>query len=187
MNTIDDILTDKDYSLASIIFSLLHDHPIGVSIPIELPHARLLTFIQRFHDVSTYQQYINNNRQKMMTLFLNNNKLLDWDRNRNDIDHNLCDIFVFCDTFRNYLDMNKWKGCYRERIRKVFMHDKLDYQLLYVGLDYLITICEEFHEDDGLREKFCADGRRIAAALGDRFGQRATKLSREVMEHEITE
>ncbi len=181
MTTIDDIKFDTDYSYASSFFLLLHDqHPH--STPVKLPHANILTFIRRFHDLFDCQQYVDKNRQKMITLFTTNNKFLDWDTHIHAIDDNLCKLFIYCDTYRGYINMKLWNGRYQGKIREIFMNEDLDFQLLYVGINYLKTVCNELHEDNSLREKFRADANRICRAMGDYFGSQATQLSQETKE-----
>jgi len=179
MTTIDDIKFDTDYSYASTFFLLLHDQ----HLPVKLAHANILTFIRRFHDLFDCQQYVDKNRQKMITLFTTNTKFLDWNTNINVIDDNLYKLFIYCDTPRGHINMKQWNGRYHAKIQEVFMKEDLDYRLLYVGVDYLKTVCDELHEDRGLREKFRADANRICRALGDYFGSQATQLSEENTEY----
>jgi hypothetical protein len=182
MQSIDDIKFDIDYSYPSTFFLLLYNHQLH-SIPIELSHADLLTFIRRFQNLFDCQQYVDNNLQKMITLFINNNQFLDWDRNRNSIQPNLCKIFIYCNTFLGYCNMKSWNGPYHEKIRDIFMEEDLNYHLLYAGIDHVRTICAESDEDNGLHEKFQRDGKRICLALGDYFGSRATRLSIETTDN----
>jgi hypothetical protein len=171
---------DTDYSQASSLFHLLYDHHLhlpDIFTNIGLKYASLFTYIQCFHDLEECRQLIDNSRQKMITLFISSNTLIHWHNNINDTDNNITNVFIFCDTFLSFTKMTEWDGCYHRKVRGVIMHDKLEYRLLYVGLDHIYTICEDFREDDGVRQKFIADGKQILRALGNYFGQRATKLS----------
>jgi hypothetical protein len=182
MATINDIQFDRDYTQASTHFLLLYhrhlDQP-GPSVVVPLSHAHLLRFIHHFHDLFECKQHVSSNLAKMITLFVAENKLLDWHNSINDIDPNVFRVFIFCDTYHGFLKMKAWNGCYHEKVRDVFMREKLEYQMLYVGLDYIKTTCDEFREDNGVRDKFMADGGRVADALGSFFGQKATRLSQE--------
>lgn len=176
MNTIDNIIFDIDYSCASTSFLLLHDH---LPTLIKLQHADILTYIHRFENLFICQEYVDNNRQKMVTLFTTDRNFLNWDTNIKSIDHNLWKIFIYCDTIHGHMNVIEYQGRYQKKIREIFMNEKLDFYLLSAGLDHLKTICDELDEDDALREKFKTDGKRILNALGDYFGSKITKLSYE--------
>ena len=147
MANIDDIQFDRDYSHASTHFLLLYhphvDQP-SHSVVVPMSYTQLLTFIHHFHNLFECQQHVSSNLSKMMTLFVSDNKLVDWHNSTNDIDPNVFRVFIFCNTFQGYRNMINWKGCYYEKVREVFRGDDLEFKLLYVGLDYIKSAVMSF-------------------------------------------
>lgn len=186
MYTIDDIQFDNNYAHASRLFLLLHDHSDfqdGTSLVVDLPHAKLLTFVRTVSNLLNCQEFISNQPNKMITLFTNNRKLATWNDQNNETTFNLRELYIFCDGLHSLSRMVRWNGCYKDRVKDTFMHDDLDYELLYVGIRHIKKSSKEFPEDSGLHRKFLLDGQRISMALGNWFGHRASfndaKLSEE--------
>jgi len=182
MKTIEDITFNERYSHASTFFLFLYDRYPHLSIPIELPHADSLTCIRPFHDPLHCQQHVDNHRQKMIILFTTDKKFLNRYRNPNDIDPNLCEIFIYCNTMQGHLEMIRLRNHYGTRIQKVIMVEDLDFRLLLAGADYINIVAEEFKDNDDLHDQFLADGKRIGEAMAEYFGSRATRLSEEETE-----
>ena len=177
MQGINNINFDENYLYASKYLLLLHNN--SQTPPVELRHANLLTYVRRFQNIFNCQEYVDNNRQKEIILFTTDNQFLDWNTNINTIDYNLRKLFIYCNTLVRHFNMIRWNGRYKEKIQEVFIDQDLNYYLLYIGLDYVKNVCDELHEDNGLRNKLCDDGKRIGRALIDYFGSRLTQLSQE--------
>ncbi|CAF1213659.1 unnamed protein product [Rotaria sp. Silwood1] len=173
MKTIDDIVFDANYSHATDQFLLLYDHNtnrIGPSPVVELSNALLMTFVHVFRNFIRCQQYVRDNNQKLITLFISNRNIIDWNNQFDENDHNIDKIHIFCDTYFDYIKMKRWDGCYKTKIRDVCLPDDIDIKLMKLGVDYIHSILPEFKQDRGLYNKFCADARRLLGAI-DKFFQ----------------
>ena len=185
MRTIEDIQFDRDYSQARTRFLLLYDDhrsQHGPSIFIELPYVSALTFVNTFSNLHRCQEYIRGDPQRKVILFTTNQKLRDWDSSIPNTDRNLQELSIFCDTFSELSKMQQWNGCYHEKIKKVFMYDKLCYELLYSGLGYVKAVSDEFREDRGLRTKILGDARRITKALEHYFEHQLDMMNEPISE-----
>jgi hypothetical protein len=172
MITIDNITYDNDYSHATTRFLLLNDQTLnqtGPSPVIEIPNATLMTFIHVFRDLFQCQAYVRNDNQKLITLVIANKNIIDWDTNIGVTDHNINEIYIFCDTCLSYITMRNWNRCYRNRIRDVYLPDELDFKLLQLGANHVYKIIKDFRETRGLRDKFRADGQRLSQAMANYF------------------
>jgi hypothetical protein len=179
MGSIDDIQFDTNYSPAIFQFLLLNDqrlNQIGLSSVITLPHALLMTFINVFHDLIQCQQYISSDYRKIITLIISHKKMIKWDNEINVIDNNIDKIYIFCDTFSDYLAMKKWDGCYREKIQDVYLPDTLDYHLIMLGIDYIHKVMPEFRDDRRVYRKFGANVQNLIGALNNYFQDQIESL-----------
>jgi hypothetical protein len=89
-------------------------------------------------------------------------------------------LLTFVHHFDNIVECQRHVSTNLAKMITLFvMDDELEFQLLYVGLGYIMTTCDEFREDNGVRDKFMADGKRITDAIGSFFGQKATRSSQE--------
>lgn len=179
MTTFEDIQFDTCYSHPTFRFLLLKNelsNQIGPSPVIVAPNASLMTFIQVFNELIQCQQFINNAKQKLITLFISNEKIIDWNNQINIIDNNIDKIYIYCDTYFDYLKMKRWKGCYQYKIQGVYRQDQVDLNLIKLGIDYIYSIMGEYQDDRGLRRKFCTDARKLTQALMDYFQKQMDDL-----------
>lgn len=174
MRTFHDIKFDQNYLYSTFQFLLINDNKNNTNrtgpVPVvALPNALIMTFINVFQDLNICRQYISEQNQKVIKLFISNSNLIDWDNVTDKVENNIQDVYVFCDTFFNYLQMKQWKGLYQNKIRDVYLTDQVDYQLLRLGVDYLHSAIPECREDRGLARLFRADAKRLLDALKDYF------------------
>ncbi|CAF3533889.1 unnamed protein product [Rotaria socialis] len=94
---------------------------------------------------------------------------MDWDKLNNEIHFNINEVYIFCDSFNDYILMQKWNGRYQHTIRGVYSPDQVDYRLLRLDVDYIWPILPEFQEDRGLSRIFRADAKRLLTALEEYF------------------
>ncbi|CAF0884195.1 unnamed protein product [Rotaria sordida] len=179
MTTIHDIIFDENYSHATHRFLLLDDHStnrIGPLPVIPLSNALLMTFIHVFRNLIQCQRYISDDNRKMITLFISNRNIIDWNNQFDENDNNIDNIHLFCDTYFDYIKMKRWDGCYRRKIQGIHLPDEVDYTLLKLGVDYIHSILPGFREDRGLCRKFCADARQLIGALDKYFQDQMDNL-----------
>jgi hypothetical protein len=176
MGTIDDITFDRNYSHATFRFLLLNEQNLGPTPAIILRHVPLMTFIDVFRNLIQCQQNINNDNRKMITLVVSDRNISKWHDQINVIDRNIDKVYIFCETYSDYLAMKKWNGCYREKIQDVYLPDTFEYELLRLGVDYIHKIMPEFRQERGLYRRFGTDARRLLAALDDYFEDQINSL-----------
>ncbi|CAF3397600.1 unnamed protein product [Rotaria socialis] len=172
MRTIDDINFDRNYLHPTIRFLLLDDlttNRVGPTPVIPLPNALLMTFVNVYNNLMQCQLYIRNENRKMIKLCISNRNIMDWDNLNNEMHSNVNEVYIFCDTFYDYTLMQRWNGCYQDKIRGVYLPDQVDHKLLKLGIDYIYSILPEFQEDRGLSRIFRADARRLLDALREYF------------------
>ena len=167
------------YSHASYFFLLLYNHKPHPSTPVELPHARLLSYVQPFGDLLACQQHVDNHRQKMITLFTTDSKFIRWHNDSPDLNSNLNPIYIYCDTLEGHSRIIGTQNSYSRNIQKVLMVQELDFDLLIAGLQYIRNVSQEFQDDPGVCNLFRADGRRVLQAMNNYFENGAVRLSQE--------
>jgi hypothetical protein len=87
----------------------------------------------------------------------------------NVTDDNICNVYIYCNLFENFIEMKRWDGCYRNKIRDVYLLDDLEYHLLKLGVDYIRQIRLEFKNERGLCRKFSNHARELLRALDNYF------------------
>lgn len=175
MGTISEIRTDTDYHHYTVQFLLLNNQysdQAGTSPVILLSHASLLSFIQVFEDVLQCQGYIRNNIRKLHTLFISHEKIIEWHNRINDTETNIDKVYIFCSLYSDYLAMKAWTGCYRTKIRDVYLSKDMEYHLLKLGFDHIHQILPEFPET-GLKRKLCRQAQDMLRTLSNYFQDRA--------------
>jgi hypothetical protein len=172
MGTIDDIQFDTNYSHPTFRFLLLnnsHSNEAGPSPVTVLTYTSLLTFIDVDNDLVRCQNYINDNKQKIITLVISDKKMIEWQNNINVIDDNIRKVYIFCNLYSDFLKMKGWNGCYRTQIQDVYLPDTLEYNLLRLGVDYIYQIKPEFKQEPGLYRNICRHARELLSALDNYY------------------
>lgn len=188
MSTFNDIQYDTDYSQATFQFLLLYNqylNPSGPSPVLVLPYASLMTFINVFQNLNRCQQHINNNNnnQKLITLAISDEQIIEWDNNNIRVsDNNIDKVHIFCENYADFLAMKKWDGCYRNKVQDVYLPDTLEFNLLKLGVDYIHKIMPGFRQDRSKYRKFNADANRLLDAMKDYFQEKVDSLDDELGE-----
>ena len=175
MGTISGIRTDTDYFQYSVRFLLINNQysdQAGTSPVILLSNATLLSFIQVFEDVLICQGFIRDNNQKRHTLFISNEKIIEWHNRITDTETNIDKVYIFCSLYSDYLTMKVWPGCYRTKVRDVYLSKDLEYHLLRLGFDHIHQILPEFPER-GLKRKLGRQAQDMLRTLSNYFQDRA--------------
>lgn len=175
MGTISGISTDTDYLQYSVQFFLVNDQfsdQAGVSPVILLSHAALLSFIQLFEDVLKCQACIQDNNRKLHTLFISNEKIIEWHNRIADTEMNVDKVYIFCTLYSDYLKMKVWRGRYQTQVRDVYLSKDMDYHLLRLGCDHIHQILPEFPER-GLKRKLCHQAQDMLKSLSNYFQDKA--------------
>jgi len=183
MASFEDIEYDSNYSLASRQFFLLYDTTIpsqcaGPSSVIVLNNASILKFICPYNNLLCCRNYIHDHNQKMFTIALSDDKMNEWNDDNNQItETNIRKVFIFCETFSQYLAMKRWRGCYRRKIRGIYLSDTFEQKLLQLGVDYIREILPEFRRERGTYRRLCTDAQNLLQALNNYFQDQIDSLS----------
>ena len=176
MQTIDDIRYDGNLYTRASSWTLLLYQQNGVSIPIHLPDANLMSFIRVHDDITQCQNHIGGNLGKMITLFVSEENMVDWLRNNIAVPHNLLDIKIFCQPDEQ-LFVRAWARRYTHRLRNTSLEiinlDTLNYKLLLFGVDHLKRLHSDFRPRSRSRRWPRRNYKCICRALANHFWQEA--------------
>jgi hypothetical protein len=176
MQTTDDIRFNAGlYKRASSWTVLLYEQN-GVSMPINLPNANLLSFIKVFNNTIQCRNHIDTNLRKMVTLFAFDENMQQWLANNIDIPKNIHEIKVFCNS-ADRLFVNAWARHHMHRFKNITLEiinfDTLNYKLLLFGVDHLKIIRTDFRARSRLQKRSRRNYKYICYALANYFWQEA--------------
>ena len=182
MAGLEDIRYNPNYALCTTHFLALNDENFnreGPTPPTLVPNASFLSFLRFFNDLFGCDQHIDASKKNMIQLAVSAKSFRDWNTEINVMKDNIRKIYIFCDSYSNYMNMRSWRGSYRNRIRHVCWSNELDELLLKKGLDYVHEAVKEFRDDPGIRNQFRADACQLLTALSTLFQDEADALSTE--------
>ncbi|CAF1002774.1 unnamed protein product [Adineta steineri] len=170
MQTIDNIRFNHSiYLPGDNWITLLHDIS-GVHIPIMLPNAHLITFVEAFRSTATCSQRIQNNTNKNVTLFAYEDNL-NWliaNGSANRLPH-LHKVHIFCSSTDKQQFWKSWMQRYRDRFEEPFLANDLDYQLLLIGDRHIDILKQQFIDVESVQNHLIQDQRAICQALATHF------------------
>ena len=140
-----------DYQLV-ILFEITGVNPVLPIIDIDL-----LTFVQHFDKIISCQNFIRENNQRKITLFIYCDNIQTWIWNGDSIPDNVDQIIVFCPCANDKSVFLNWANRYvrKEKETHIYTFDQLEYGLLVFGMNYICELCLKAKEnsDDLVRLK----------------------------------
>ena len=147
----------------------------GVNVPIQLPNADLMSFIQVFRDTVQCQTHIETNLQKLVTLFAYEQDIQQWLAN-NDMPENLEEIKMFCHP-QDRLFVNAWTRRHKRRFQNTTLEiidwDSLNYRILLYGVDYLKRLHSDFVRGSRSQKRARRNYKSICHVLANYFWSEA--------------
>lgn len=180
MPYLDDITYDIIYDTASALSRILYQpdqqHPY---ITIQLTTSEPFTFIRLFDNIVECQDYIRQNVQKQITLFISSIHVINVPA-LFDCEH-LRDIYIFCMLPRHKSFVSRYLHSIQHKVRNIFMFEKLECELLLHGLNHCKKVADENeHQNHAIRDLALRDGKRLAEVLSNYF---ATQIEQSNEQH----
>lgn len=171
MQTIDHITFNARVYRRRSIWTVLLYQQNGVNVPVQLPNADVMSFIQVFGNLDHCRNHIERNLQKLVTLFAHEQNIRQW-LAIHGIPQNLQEIKIFC----NHDDepfVNAWanrhKHKYRHTTFQIIDCDKLNYRLLLFGADHLKRLRSDFVAGSRSEKRARRNYKSICHVLANHF------------------
>lgn len=172
MPFLDDIIYDRIYDTATKLSRILYEPDETHScIAIQLSDTAPFTFIHLFDQFVQCQSYIRQHVGKQFTLFISSINIIKM-RDLLDCDQ-LCNIYVFCMLPQHKSYLSRFLHKVQHKVRNVFMHDKLEYELLLYGVDHCKRVADEHeHGNHAISNIALRDGKCLSQMLANYFTTR---------------
>lgn len=173
MQTIENIEFNGSLYRPADLWTCLLYQEFGVTIPVSLPNAQLMSFIQVFNDILRCHKHIDRNPRKMITLFIYNENIQQWLLTNNlPIPNNIEKIKIFCPSneqlfFTNWIQ--RYIHLYKKCTFEIIALEDLNYRLLLYGADLLKKPRLFFPSDENLQDAFNIDYKNICQTLANHF------------------
>lgn len=172
MQTIENIIFNPILYTSADVWTLLLYQKIGVTIPICLCNAQLMSFIRVFNDILQCHNHIDINPRKMITLFAYYENIQQWLSMNLSIPNNINTIKIFCPLndqvyFTNWA--KRYMQRYSSRIFDVFTFEELNHVLLLYGVELLKKRRPYLPSDSNLQDTLDSDYKKLCQALANYF------------------
>ncbi len=185
MQTINNIrFEDTLYSQAEYLAILLC-HKKGSHVTTLLSNA---PFIQIFNDVEKCENYIEKNKEKKITLFIDEDNI-EWLAGNSyltDVSQ-VETIYICCLSLNEQHYWTEQTQCFRRTIREVFLHEELNFKLLLFGLNHIDKVRKQYFDDYGVLNRLDDDYKKISRALAVGFWKKSITANDRIRESEQTQ
>lgn len=143
------------------------------------------TFIRLFGTIGECQDYIRQNVQKQITLFISSIHVIDV-RALFDCGH-LRDIYVFCMLPRHKSFVSRYLQDIQHKVRSIFMFEQLEYQLILHGVAHCKRVADENqHQNHTIKDMALRDGKRLAEALFNYFANQTEQSNEQYSQESMS-